>query len=169
MKRATLLVICLGFLPTLLVAGDEDQIARCFAENGDIIYSDFLCSTFENKNSNFMSDDAVDKNIRARELPLISSGTLSSTELTSVTDQALSQCAENFNQYFKRKHRSVSDAPAITFTDITQQYKKGSNVSISVAGAIEYVEGNTSKTAYIECTAQKLNAENDWQVGFLEK
>ena len=169
MKRATLLFACLGLLPALLVADDDDHIARCFAENGDIIYSDFLCSTFENRNPHFMSDDAVDQNIRARELPLISSGTLSSTELASITDQAVSKCAENFNQYFIRKHRSVSDAPAITFTDITQQYKKGSNVSISVAGAVQYEEGNTSKTAYIECTAQKLNAETNWQVGFLEK
>ncbi|WP_455199701.1 hypothetical protein [Kaarinaea lacus] len=169
MKRATLLFFCLLFLPMLLTAGENARVARCFAENGDVIYSDFLCSTFENKNPHFMSDDAVDQHIRARDLPLISSGTLSSTELSSITDQAVSQCSKRFDQYFKRKHRSVSDAPAIAFTDVTQQYKKGSNVSISVAGVVQYVEGNTSKTAYIECTAQKFNAENNWQVGFLEK
>ena len=169
MILATLLFSCLFFLPTMLVAGDDERIARCFAENGDIIYSDFFCSTIENDNPHFMTDDAVGQNIRASELPLISSGTLSSTELASVTDQAVSRCAENFDRYFKRKHRSISEISAIAFTDITQQYKKGSNVSISVAGAVQYVEGDESKTAYIECTAQKLNAATNWQIGFLEK
>ena len=169
MIRANLIASCLFLLPTLLLANDDERIARCFAENGDIIYSDFLCSTFENSNPHFMSDDAVDKNVRARDLPLISSGTLSSTELASVTDQAVSQCAKSFNQYLKRKHRAVLDTPVIAFTDITQQYKKGSHVSISVAGAVQYMEGTTNKTAYIECTAQKLDNTTNWQVGFLEK
>ena len=169
MIRANLLFYCLLVLPTLILADNDDRVARCFAENGDVIYSDFLCNTFENNNPHFMTDDAVDQNIRARDLPLISSGTLSSTELASITDQAVSQCAENFNQYFKRKHRSVSDTPVIAFTDITQQYKKGSNVSISVAGAVQYMEGDTLKTTYIECTAQKLDDAINWQVGFLEK
>jgi len=169
MIRTTLLFLWLIFLPTLLLADDDERIARCFAANGDIIYSDFLCSTFENKNPHFMTEDAVDQNIRAADLPLISSGTLSSTELASITDQAVSQCAENFNRYFKRKHRSVSDIPAIAFTDITQQYKKGLNVSISVAGAVQYIEDNAAITAYVECTVQKLDTETNWQVGFLEK
>ena len=169
MIRAALLLFCLLLLPMLLEANDENHIARCFAENGDVIYSDFLCSTFEKYNPQFMNEDAVDLNIRASELPLISSGTLSSTELASITDQAVSQCSQHFDRYFKRKHRSVSEVPVIAFTDIMQQYRKEDNVSISVAGAVQYIEDNTSKSAYIECTAQKLGTTKDWHVGFLEK
>jgi ribosomal protein L21E len=169
MLRATLLYPFLIFLPTLVLAGNNERIARCFAENGDIIYSDVFCSTFENNNPHFMTEGDVGRNIRATDLPLISSGTLSSTELASITDHAVSQCAENFKRYFRRKHRSVAEIPLIAFTDITEQYKKGSNVSISVAGTVHYLEGDSNKTGYVECTAQKMNASTSWQVGFLEK
>ena len=169
MLRITLLYSCLFFLPTLSLAGDNERIARCFAENGDIIYSDVFCSTFENNNPHFMTEGDVGRNIRATELPLISSGTLSSTELASITDHAISQCAEKFKRYFRRKHRSVAEIPLIAFTDITEQYKKGSNVSISVAGVVQYQGDDTNKNTYIECTAQKLNDSHNWQVGFLEK
>ena len=116
-----------------------------------------------------MTDRAVDKHIRASQLPALSSGTLSSTELASVTEQAVSRCTKKFATYFKRKYGAAAEVPQVAFTDITDQYKKGTKVSISVATAIQFIEMDTSKTAYIECTAQKLNASSQWQVGFLER
>lgn len=159
---------CCFSLPVL--AADGRNIARCFDANGDITYSDVLCTTFENDNPHMMSEDAVQRHIRNRQISAIEkASTISPTELSSATDEAIARCQQNFPRYFKRKYRSLSDIPAIEFNQLVDQYSKGSKISISALGSVEYDDSSASRTIKVECTAQKMRADAGWQVGYREK
>ncbi|MCI0505970.1 MAG: hypothetical protein L0Z73_07635 [Gammaproteobacteria bacterium] len=155
-------------LPAAL-AGDNKNIARCFDANGDITYTDFFCYTFENDNPLLMSERAVQRHIRDSPAVTKNAGAISTTKLSSSTSAAIARCTENFARYFKRRYRSALAAPSIEFNQITDQFSNGSNISISALGVIQYEENASSRTANIECTAQKLHADSEWQVGFMEK
>ncbi|KPJ94666.1 MAG: hypothetical protein AMJ55_06005 [Gammaproteobacteria bacterium SG8_15] len=161
------LIFCCASLPVL--AGEPDDIALCFDENGDITYSDVLCATFENNNPLLMSEDAVQRHIRNNETISKEAGTIASAQLSSVTTEAIDRCQQNFSRYFKRKYRSASYVPSIAFDQLVDQYNKGSRVSISAVGSVEYEDNAASRMLNIECTAQKLGADANWQVGYREK
>ncbi|MEJ2143488.1 MAG: hypothetical protein P8Y24_14300 [Gammaproteobacteria bacterium] len=151
-------------------AAAEREIARCIDENGDLTYTDFLCVTnAQDKNSQLMNEQAVDKSIRSLKPEVTNADTIASTQLQSVTSQAIERCVERFDNYFKRKYPARSAVTSMEFDRITDQYMKGNNVSISVIGTIEYAQATEIKTSNIECTVQKFSEGNDWLVGFLEK
>ena len=162
-------VIICSLISVPAQAGDKKDIAQCFDAYGDITYSDFLCATFENENPLLMGDDAIQQNIRHKQVVTNTAGTISPTELSSITDQAITHCKEQFARYFKRRHRAATEVPAIEFNQITDQYKKGTNISVSALGSIQYEENAASRATYVECTAQKLHDNSDWQIGFMEK
>lgn len=116
-----------------------------------------------------MSEDAVQRHIRNKAALSKDAGTIASAQLSSVTEEAIDRCQQRFPSYFKRKFRSASHVPSIRFDQLVDQYNKGSRVSISALGSVQY-EGNTAgRMINIECTAQKLGADERWQVGFREK
>ncbi|HEY5601559.1 MAG TPA: hypothetical protein VIM41_00460 [Gammaproteobacteria bacterium] len=184
---------CVGFftsLPTFagsyarINTGNNNSIARCFDPHGNITYTDFLCYTYENDNPLLMTDNAVQRHIRTKQAAPgntaqpkpntynttgnTSAGALSYSDLSSVANQAVARCTENFARYFKRKYRAGTTVPVIEFSEITHQFAKGTNVSITALGAILVKDNAASREVNIECTAQKLRADLDWQIGFRE-
>jgi len=166
--------VCLSALLACLIpfgseASDGKNIARCFDENGDVTYSDVLCATYENDNPLLMKDNAVQRHIKSREAITNDSGSITNIQLSTVTNEAIERCQQQFVRYFKRKYHTTSEAPVIKFDQLVDQYSKGASVSISALGSVQYQDPATSRTLNIECTAQKLGPDANWQVGFREK
>ena len=59
----TILALLLVFLSTS-VSADNGNIARCLDENGDLTYSDFYCTTYENGNPLLMTEQSINQPIR---------------------------------------------------------------------------------------------------------
>lgn len=161
------LLICL--ISSSAQASGSKDIARCFDANGDITYSDVLCVTFENENPLLMKEDAVQRHIRNKQAFTNDKHSIASVQLSTATNEAIERCQNRFARYFKHKYRSVAEVPAIRFDQLVDQYNKGSNVSISTLGTIQYPGDTANRTLNIECTAQKLGPDASWQIGFREK
>ena len=148
----------------------ESGIARCVDDDGSLTYTDFLCATSDrDSNPYLMNEQDVDKTVRNRQSGIVNSGTIATSRLQSVTDEAIARCMEHVSNYVRRKFPTSSSVTAVQFNEVTDQYVKGDDVSISVAGAIEYADAAEIKTASVECTAQKLSVDTDWMVGFLQR
>ena len=174
--------LLLVFLSTGVLA-DSANIARCVDENGDLTYSDFYCTTYENGNPLLMTEQSINRpirldSLRARQqrdsgdiktVEKVNAGTIPSLRLESVTNDAISRCNQRFKHYFRRNHPHVSQVPSVAFNQITDQFVKGPSISISVAATVQYDVQSSTASSYIECTVQKLSENADWVIGFLER
>jgi len=164
------LTTILAYLISFSICASENKnIARCLDENGDATYSDVLCATYENDNPLLMKENAVQHHVREQETKTYSSESITEVQLTTVTNEAIERCQHHFARYFKRKHHALMEVPNIKFDQLVDQYNKGASVSISALGTVQYQDTTTNHTLNIECTAQKLGPDANWQVGFREK
>jgi len=153
----------------------DGNITQCVDEQGHFTFTDVFCVTTgvikpgQGLGSVSLSSHGQSSEMVSRLTQPPNSPAISPTLLASVTDQALSQCNQKFNAFFRRKHPAITPIPAIEFNNIVDQFAKGTNISISLGGAVEYSTNDQLITASIECTVQKLHAQNDWLVGFQER
>lgn len=168
MKRLSLLILAVCIYPVSVYAGKP--IAKCVTANGEQIFTDHYCETVEPGNSPFlMSESAINPSVRARIPSVVRADAIATSQLKSATQEAQSQCAQQFARYFKRKHPSIGAVPAIEFSKVVDQFKKGANISVSLSGTIEYVDSNYAVNSSIECTVQRFKPTSDWIVGFRER
>ena len=145
-------------------------IAKCVDSEGDLTYTDHYCETAEpGNNPLLMNESAINPTVHARIPSVVRADAIASSKLKSATKEAQSQCAKRFVKYFRSKHPSIKQVPNVEFKNVVDQYLKGSNVSVSLSGAVEYVDDNYSVNSYIECTVQRFKPTSDWLVGYRER
>jgi hypothetical protein len=171
MKTTVLLLtyLLLAFLvSTTAFAGQP--IAKCVNAQGELTFTDYFCETAEpGNNPLLMTEKAINPSVRAVIPSVVRANTITSGKLKSATTEAQAQCERQFVNYFKRRHPSLSSVPDIEFANVVDQFIKGPNVSISLAGLVEYTEGSYSVNSNIECTVQRFKANGDWMIGFREQ
>ena len=147
----------------------EKPIAKCVSAKGELTFTDYLCETEERgHNPLLMTESAINPSVRTRIPSVVRADTIAANTLKSARSEAQAQCEQRFSKYFKRKHPAVSQVPDIEFVAVVDQYLKGSNISISLASPVEYVDNSYAVNANIECTVQRFKTESDWMVGFRE-
>jgi len=170
MKMKTLVI---GNMLLASYAGNSqaiENIAQCIDEQGNITYTDVFCITTVNVSpSQSLGTTSASYDGQSPLGARSTNPTISPTRLSSVTDQALSECSKEFSTFFRRKHPTVSPIPDVLFNNIVDQYMKGSNISISLSGEIEYSSHSQLMKTNVECTVQKLQASNEWMIGFQER
>ncbi len=168
----TLLTVSTALLLAFVIntnASAEKPIAKCVSAQGELTFTDYFCETEERgHNPLLMTESAINPSVRTRIPSVIRADTIAANTLKSATSEAQAQCEQRFARFFKRKHPSVSSVPDIEFVDVVDQYIKGSNISISLAAPVEYVDSSYSINSNIECTVQRFKTNSDWMVGFRE-
>lgn len=145
-------------------------IARCVNNEGELIFTDYLCETSETgQNPLLMTETATNPSVRARIPSVVKADAIATSKLKSATAEAQAQCQQRFSKYFKRKHPSIDTVPNVEFTQVVDQFMKGSDISVSLSGALEYVNDNYAVNSSVECTVQRFNPSSDWLVGFRER
>ena len=161
------------FFVTLLLSFSSfaaTPIATCVDEQGDLTYTDHFCETaFPENNPNLMTENATSPTIRARIPSVIRAEAIASNTIKSATNDARSECEQRFVKYFKRKHPSIKEVPNVNFSRVVDQFLKGSNISVSLSGNVEYIDNDYTVFSNVECTVQRFKASSDWMVGYRER
>lgn len=145
-------------------------IAKCINAEGELIFTDYLCETAEpGHNPLLMNETAINPSVRSRIPSVVKADTIVSSQLKSATAEAQAQCEQQFGNYFKRKHPSVESIPRVEFTNIIDQFIKGSDVSVSLSGTVEYNDDSYAVNSSIECTVQRFKSASEWFVGYRER
>ena len=168
----TFMTLSVALFITFLISSNTyagQPIAKCVNAQGELTFTDFLCVTEEpGHNPLLMTESAINPSVRSRIPSVVKADTIAENTLKSATSEAQAQCEKRFVSYFKRKHPSISSVPDIEFVNVVDQFVKGSNISISLAGPVEYVDNAYSINTNIECTVQRFKNNSDWMVGFRE-
>lgn len=144
-------------------------IAKCVNSQGELTFTDYFCETAEpGHNPLLMNETAINPTVRAKIPSVVKAETIADSSLKSATSEAQSQCEQRFVNYFKRKHPSINSVPEVQFSQIVDQFIKGTNISISLIAPVEYQDDTYSINANIECTVQRFKANSDWVIGFRE-
>ena len=147
----------------------EKPIAKCVNAQGELTYTDYLCETAEpGHNPLLMTDSAINPSVRSMIPSVVRANTIAANTLKSATVEAQSQCEQRFVKYFKRRHPSIKAVPDIEFSQVVDQFIKGSNISISLSAPMEFTSDAYSLNANVECTVQRFRENSDWIIGFRE-
>ena len=145
-------------------------IAKCVSKEGELIFTDYLCETAEpGDNPLLMSESAINPSVKARIPSVVKADALTTSKLKSATTEAQAQCEQRFSKYFKRRHPSIGAVPKVEFTNVVDQFIKGSDISVSLSGTAEYVDNNYAINSRIECTVQRFKPASEWFVGYRER